>query len=342
MNGGFRSSCWTAGGGQANFALLARRNPTGSFRDPSFQSWAMRIKSMILKALQIPLFGACLVSSMVFATEGPIEQRTVAAQRYLKVQPMSDLIDKMLPTVAGRIYIRLPAEERERLTADLRRAVRMDVIEKNAESELAESFTASELDVLADLFGSVVGSSAMKKRDRYIGTMTSETLGEFQRASTCIEEAMANPGVAVCAGQPGSVVAPGSLESRAEAAEKYLKVQPVSAIVDELWPMIEMKVRKLSKEEQAHYSVLMRKLVRVDLLEQKAREELVKEFTSDELNALATLYGSADGASAMKKLHYTFSLVKTLRTELDRTAICVGPDETAKQAVNCSDIEKVH
>lgn len=146
----------------------------------------------------------------------------------------------------------------------------------------------------------------------------------------------------LCAGLASSAVLAGvdSPELRAQAAGRYLEVQPVSAMVEEVLPLAQMRVRNLPEDQQQKYLSFVRKLVRVDLMEQKAREALVKEFTADELNALAALYGSKDGASAMKKLQYTAPLVLLVRTELERAMACVGPDEAAKKAADCSEEKK--
>ena len=151
---------------------------------------------MISKGWQFALLSAWLASPPAFAADDTLEQRMAAAQRYLKVQPVSDNVEKMLPWTALRQPV--PPEKKEQFIADIRREVRMDALEKGAQKELAEKFTVAELDVLAGFFGSADGVSAIKKMDRYIGTMTSELMAELLRASKCLDEAMKNPGTVVC------------------------------------------------------------------------------------------------------------------------------------------------
>ena len=45
----------------------------------------------------------------------------------------------------------------------------------------------------------------------------------------------------------------------------------------------------------------IRSIVRIEFLESISKEKMVKVFTADELNAIASFYESKEGASAMKK-----------------------------------------
>ena len=86
--------------------------------------------------------------------------------------------------------------------------------------------------------------------------------------------------------------------SREAAADRYLKVVPMSKMLDDTFTEISKQV---PEDQRVQFLAQMKAIVRVDVLERIARESMVKTFTTDELNALANFYGSQHGASAMEK-----------------------------------------
>lgn len=70
---------------------------------------------------------------------------------------------------------------------------------------------------------------------------------------------------------------------------------------------------------RSEFIAAMRKVVRVDKIEEIAKRSMLKTFTTDELNALADFYSSKDGASAMKKLGvYMGDIMPPLMQEIER------------------------
>jgi hypothetical protein len=86
--------------------------------------------------------------------------------------------------------------------------------------------------------------------------------------------------------------------SREAAADRYLKVVPMSKMLDDTFTEISKQV---PEDQRVQFLAQMKAIVRVDVLDRIARESMVKTFTTDELNALANFYGSQHGASAMEK-----------------------------------------
>lgn len=77
--------------------------------------------------------------------------------------------------------------------------------------------------------------------------------------------------------------------------------------------------KQVPPEKRTEFIAAMRKVVRVDKIEEIAKRSMLKTFTTDELNALADFYSSKDGASAMKKLGvYMGDIMPPLMQEIER------------------------
>jgi len=104
--------------------------------------------------------------------------------------------------------------------------------------------------------------------------------------------------------------------SRQAAADRYLKVVPMSKMLDDTFAEI---AKQVPQDQRVQFVAQMKATVRADVLERIARESMVKTFTTDELNALANFYGSQHGASAMKKFGvYMGQVMPAIQQEIQR------------------------
>jgi len=105
--------------------------------------------------------------------------RQAAAARYLNVVPMS----KMLEDSFAELAKQLPPDNRAGFIARMNRSVRADTLERIALDAMVKTFTADELNALADFYGSKPGRSAMQKFGIYMGQVMPAIQAEIQRAA---------------------------------------------------------------------------------------------------------------------------------------------------------------
>lgn len=100
-----------------------------------------------------------------FAVAGDnLEERTKAAERYLRVMPMKKFIDDSTIEMAKQ----LPEGKREKFITLMDQSINVPELEKITKRAMIKIFTADELNALADFYGSDVGQSAMKKFGIYM------------------------------------------------------------------------------------------------------------------------------------------------------------------------------
>jgi len=87
-------------------------------------------------------------------------------------------------------------------------------------------------------------------------------------------------------------------ETRKIAAQQYLKIVPVSALVDD---MTEKVSAHMKPEVAANFRKVMHDMD-VTALQQTMLESMVKRFTRKEIEMLAALYSTPEGKSVMKKM----------------------------------------
>lgn len=105
---------------------------------------------------------------------------------------------------------------------------------------------------------------------------------------------------------------------KAAAADRYLAAVPVSKMLNEMYDEISQQV---PPEKRGELVSTLRKKVRIDRIELVARENLVKVFSADELNALADFYQSKNGSSAMRKFGgYMAEIMPSVMQEIERAA----------------------
>lgn len=109
-----------------------------------------------------------------------------------------------------------------------------------------------------------------------------------------------------------------TIQNRTVQANRYLAVAPPKDILKE---SAEKVALTLHPDQQAGFKDLLIKHLNLEKLIVAVTEALVKNFSADELSALADFYGSAVGKSAMKKFGaYMADIMPVLQSELENAA----------------------
>lgn len=118
----------------------------------------------------------------------------------------------------------------------------------------------------------------------------------------------------VCTSFSSIVTAQDSPELRAKAADRYLKSVPISAMLEDAFTSL---AQQMPVDQREKFLKDIRSIVRVEFLETVSKEKMVKVFTAEELNAIATFYESKEGASAMKKFGvYMAEIMPVMQKEM--------------------------
>jgi len=110
------------------------------------------------------VLGFFLFSVQNISAEDSKEARTQAAERYLAVVPISQLLDDTFREMSKS----LPEAIREGFVAQMRIVVRADVLEAATRASLVRHFTVDELNAMAEFYSSPHGASAMRKFGAYM------------------------------------------------------------------------------------------------------------------------------------------------------------------------------
>jgi hypothetical protein len=110
--------------------------------------------------------------------------RAAALERYLKAVPVSKMMDGTIVDMAAK----LPADQREHFIASMRRAINGPRVEQITRAAMLKTFTADEMNALADFYTSAHGASAMRKFSAYMSELMPPLAGEVQRAAREIME----------------------------------------------------------------------------------------------------------------------------------------------------------
>src|SRR5882724_7850517 len=87
-------------------------------------------------------------------------------------------------------------------------------------------------------------------------------------------------------------------ETRRKEAERYLQVSPPKALFED---MADKMAANLPADQREQFKKLMTTEVDIAALSKAMIDAMVKNFTTEELKALADFYGSPVGKSAMQK-----------------------------------------
>ncbi len=107
--------------------------------------------------------------------------RAVAAQRYLKAVPPTELVADTLDRVAAQV----PEDRREEFKKALAKVVKSERIEKLTREALVKHFTVREINALTAFYGSPEGRSITKKFGAYLADVMPAMQEEL---SSAIEE----------------------------------------------------------------------------------------------------------------------------------------------------------
>jgi Uncharacterized protein conserved in bacteria (DUF2059) len=108
--------------------------------------------------------------------------------------------------------------------------------------------------------------------------------------------------------------APDTPETRRREAERYLQANPPKALFED---MADKMAANLPPDQRQQFKRMMTADLDVAALSKAMTDAMVKNFTTDELKALADFYGSPIGRSAMQKFGtYMADLMPVLQAEI--------------------------
>ena len=104
--------------------------------------------------------------------------------------------------------------------------------------------------------------------------------------------------------------------NRREQADNYMRAVPPQSLLKDMT----MKIAATIPESQrATFIILMNKNLDVNTLAELVRASMIKNFTADELKALADFYGSPVGKSAMAKFgNYMADVMPGMMAEVQK------------------------
>ena len=116
-----------------------------------------------------------------------------------------------------------------------------------------------------------------------------------------------------CAGFP-VFGAPDTFETRRREAERYLQVSPPKALFED---MADKMAANLPPDQREQFKKVMTTQLDIAALTKAMMDAMVKDFTTDELKALADFYGSPVGKSAMQKFGtYMADIMPVMQAEI--------------------------
>ena len=108
--------------------------------------------------------------------------------------------------------------------------------------------------------------------------------------------------------------APDTPETRRHEAERYLQATPPKALFED---MADKMAANLPPDQRDQFKKLMTSQLDIAALTKAMIDAMVKDFTTEELKALADFYGSPVGKSAMQKFGtYMADIMPTMEAEI--------------------------
>ena len=112
--------------------------------------------------------------------------------------------------------------------------------------------------------------------------------------------------------------APDTPETRRKEAERYLQVSPPKALFED---MADKMAANLPADQRDQFKKLMTTQIDIAALSKAMTDAMVKNFTTEELKALADFYGSPVGKSAMQKFGaYMADIMPVVQAEIMKAA----------------------
>ena len=129
-------------------------------------------------AIRFALFSILFLTSSFAAAQDNVETRGAAVDRYFRAAPVEKVLDDAFLELSKQI----PQDQRAQFLSQIRTVVRADTLERIARESMIETFTADELNALADFYGSKNGSSAMLKFGSYLAQVMPAVQAEVARS----------------------------------------------------------------------------------------------------------------------------------------------------------------
>src|SRR5438067_6873190 len=107
-------------------------------------------------------------------------------------------------------------------------------------------------------------------------------------------------------------------ETRRKEAERYLQVSPPKALFED---MADKMAANLPADQREQFKKVMTTQIDIAAPTKAMTDAMVKNFTTDELKALADFYGSPVGKSAMQKFGaYMADIMPVVQAEIMKAA----------------------
>jgi hypothetical protein len=107
-------------------------------------------------------------------------------------------------------------------------------------------------------------------------------------------------------------------ETRRREAERYLQVSPPKALFED---MADKMAANLPADQREQFKKVMTTQIDIAALSKAMTDAMVKNFTTEELKALADFYGSPVGKSAMQKFGaYMADIMPVMQAEIMKAA----------------------
>lgn len=137
------------------------------------------------------------------------------------------------------------------------------------------------------------------------------------QSPTMKEKALVTLVLIVCALSPVFSAAD-TPETRRKEAERYLQVSPPKALFED---MADKMAANIPADQREQFKKVMTTQVDIGALSKAMIDAMVKNFTTEELKALADFYGSPVGKSAMQKFGaYMADIMPVVQAEILKAA----------------------
>jgi hypothetical protein len=118
----------------------------------------------------------------------------------------------------------------------------------------------------------------------------------------------------ICLQATSLIAATDTPETRRHEAERYLQAIPPKALFED---MADKMSANLPPDQRTQFKATMTSQLDISAVTKAMTDAMVKNFTTEELKALADFYGSPVGKSAMQKFGaYMTDLMPTIQAEM--------------------------
>jgi hypothetical protein len=175
-----------------------------------------RVRNFMVIGLVLLMASACADTGQVKSLPDNPENRTAAAERYLKAMPPKD----MLQGLAARVSPNLPEKERKGFEEIMQSAELEKTVSRITMEGLVKNFTVGELNAMTAFYGSPEGQSASKKFGPYMMGIMPQIQQEVKKAMDARPKEPEAKGQPETKGKPGAKGQPEPVAPKAPAAPK--------------------------------------------------------------------------------------------------------------------------